>query len=624
MLLGPGDLLDRHYVIERCLAVGGAGLTYLARETDPEGAATGPRLAIKVLYSARAAGPFLRRLSNEAQILQELAHDHIVQLRGFVHRAGHEPYLVTLFEEGGSLSDHVKRVGPLDPGAAAAILKQILLALDVAHQSGVVHRDLKPDNVLLSSSVPADAIPHCRVADFGIAKVSGHVGTQLTSMGAFVGTPEYAAPEQFEGGSPGPPTDVFAAAGVLIFLLTGHPPFRFAHRADPSVCHREMLSQLPITLDDEQVRGTPEQLAQLQAVVHHLMATRPEQRWTIQQTLHALQPLLGAPRAKPLGTLDADEITVTKPPRGAPTPVHPSVADDPPAPPPSIVSSLVATSAPPSMASLNRPPPSMDAPHRAPTGAAHANTPAEPPEPVFQPIERAASPSPLESISDAPPPPFLRRRGATAPTMPPMPDGPPGTFTPPPAPPPFHPPTAPADSSTPSLDVPSPSSSVAPMGRRQTRPDGPRSSGSRALGCVRASLVGIVVVALAGSAAATLVLAVAAWSLGWFGGSIVTEPVVVEDTLEQRYREAPDLPADQRSSLFAAVQARAPSLREKCGSGAEVRADVLVDPRGKIVYAKVAAEGLGPVAGDCVQRGLERTTAAGIRQEGRAKVSFRF
>ena len=79
-------MLDRHYVIERALAVGGAGLTYLAREVGPAGEPAGPKLAIKVLYQQRDKGDFLRRLANEAQILQELAHSHIVECRGFVHR----------------------------------------------------------------------------------------------------------------------------------------------------------------------------------------------------------------------------------------------------------------------------------------------------------------------------------------------------------------------------------------------------------------------------------------------------------------------------------------------------------------------------------------------------------
>src|SRR5688572_21723832 len=247
VVLDTGDVLDRRYQVERCLAVGGAGLTYLARELDERGVPIGPRVAIKVLYNARASGPFLRRLSTEAQILQELAHENIVELRGFVHRAGHEPYLVTRFEEGGSLSQHLDRVGAPPPPVAAAILRQILLGLDVAHQRGVVHRDLKPDNVLLASETERDRVPHVRVADFGIAKIAGGmVGDRLTRTGAFVGTPEYAAPEQFEGQNPTPATDVFAAGVLFVYLLTGKSPFDFSHRADIATSYEEMLAQLPL------------------------------------------------------------------------------------------------------------------------------------------------------------------------------------------------------------------------------------------------------------------------------------------------------------------------------------------------------------------------------------------
>jgi serine/threonine protein kinase len=227
-LLGRGDLLDRRYRVEHPLAVGGAGITYLAREVDDSGKAQGPLVAVKVLYQARASGPFLRRLSTEAQILQELAHPNIVELRGFVHRAGHEPYLVTRFEEGGNLSQHVDRHGPLPARVAAGVLRQVLLALDTAHQRGVVHRDLKPDNVLLRTHTIRSALPEVRVADFGIAKVvGGNLHSNVTRAGAFVGTPEYAAPEQFP--RPGPHAGDRRVRGGGAAVLP-------AHRAPPRSC----------------------------------------------------------------------------------------------------------------------------------------------------------------------------------------------------------------------------------------------------------------------------------------------------------------------------------------------------------------------------------------------------
>ncbi len=393
VVLGPSDLLDRRYRIERCLAVGGAGLTYLAQEVDPDGGPLGPRLAIKVLYSARATGPFLRRLSNEAQILQELAHDNIVQLRGFVHRTGHEPYLVTLFEEGGSLANHVARVGPLAPAAAAAVLRQILLALDVAHQRGVVHRDLKPDNVLLSEEVEAHEVPYVRVADFGIAKVSGGLSSKLTKVGSFVGTPEYAAPEQFEGQSPTPATDLFAAGGLLVFLLTGHPPVQFAHRNDIESSYEELLGQLPPTLDSREQPGISDaDRAIIEEVLAHMMATVADERWTVHQTLHALVPLLGRAAAENVRTLD---LTGT----GAPARAEAPVAEAPP------TFSIDPTEEEPLPRRVFSGPDEPDLPGLTPPEDALATQETPPSDETPGVVERTAPPEPVPADPVPPPPP---------------------------------------------------------------------------------------------------------------------------------------------------------------------------------------------------------------------------
>lgn len=332
-VLGKGDVLDRTYEVERCLAVGGAGLTYLGRELDPAGKPVGPRVAIKVLYTARAAGPFLRRLSTEAQILQELAHENIVELRGFVHRAGQEPYLVTRFEEGGSLVDHIERVGAVSPRVAVGILRQVLLGLDVAHQRGVVHRDLKPDNVLLSAVTPRDTIPRILVADFGIAKIAGGmVGERLTRMGSFVGTPEYAAPEQFEGQVPTPATDVFAAGGLFVYLLTGQPPFQFTHRADIATTYEEMQAQLPLKLPAlNYIEGDDATRALIREVLDQMLVIAQDRRATIHRVLALLSPLLD-PSIRSSATIDMSTSAVPTPPFLR-RPVLPT-GDAPPAPPP--------------------------------------------------------------------------------------------------------------------------------------------------------------------------------------------------------------------------------------------------------------------------------------------------
>ncbi len=245
-LLDGGEVIDRTYRIHERLAIGGAGVTYLAGELAQAGGdEVGPRVAIKVLYQQRDQGTFLRRLSTEAQILQALNHPNIVECRGFVHRAGHSPYLVTRYEEGGSLLDHIRRVGTLPIHVVAGIGRQICWALDVAHRQGVVHRDLKPENVLLVRAVALEVVPEVRVADFGIAKVYGSMGDRLTRVGAFVGTPQYAAPEQFEGLAPEPATDVYALGALLYFCLTARPIADFMAELEPDSQREHLVRHLP-------------------------------------------------------------------------------------------------------------------------------------------------------------------------------------------------------------------------------------------------------------------------------------------------------------------------------------------------------------------------------------------
>ncbi len=244
-LLGPGDVLDRHYRIRRVLALAGGGVTYAARALDALDAEAGPELAIKVLYAQRDSGEYLLRLANEAQVLRHLAHPHIVECMGFVHRDGAPPYLITRFERGGTLSEHVERVGPLRPDVAAAAALQIVRALQQAHAHAIVHRDMKPQNVLLRAPCDRDDVPALRVADFGIAKVRGGLGDGRTRAGAFIGTPEYAAPEQFEGQPPTPAADLYAAGAVFHALLTGRPSFTPTNRMDTTRSLDELLVAIP-------------------------------------------------------------------------------------------------------------------------------------------------------------------------------------------------------------------------------------------------------------------------------------------------------------------------------------------------------------------------------------------
>jgi serine/threonine protein kinase len=285
-LLAHGDLFDRHYLVSKRIAVAGAGICYEARESDASGDPIGESLAIKVLYTSRDSGPYLRRLASEAQILQDISHPNVLECRGFVNRMGHAPYLITRFERGGSLHDHVKHVGALPIPVAAAILRQVLSGLAQAHDRGIVHRDLKPQNVLLRAHVGRHEVPHALVADFGIAKVSGTLNEGLTQFGAFVGTPEFAAPEQFLGTAPTAATDVFAAGALLYYLITGGPPVRFTHRHDSSTCLEELLAALPPRLPE--AVSTARDRIQVEDLLEAMMRQDMEARCTVPTLVDAL------------------------------------------------------------------------------------------------------------------------------------------------------------------------------------------------------------------------------------------------------------------------------------------------------------------------------------------------
>jgi serine/threonine protein kinase len=290
-LLQDGEVFDRNYAIVRKLAMGGAGVTYLAKELDRSGQPAGPDLAIKVLLAHRDHGPYLKRLATEAGILRELDHPNIVQCLGFVHRSGHTPYLVTKFEAGGSLLDHVRRSGRLGIRTSAQIGRQICWALAVAHARDIVHRDLKPENVLLAGVVPVGEDPVVRVADFGIAKVEGSLGSGLTRMGAFVGTPQYAAPEQFASDRPTAATDVYAVGALLYFCIMARPVVQYADRLSLEDSLELLLQNLPPRV--ERPDQDPEDVRRMNAILEVAMAPEARARPGIEELDKQLAMLLG-------------------------------------------------------------------------------------------------------------------------------------------------------------------------------------------------------------------------------------------------------------------------------------------------------------------------------------------
>jgi serine/threonine protein kinase len=226
------------YEVIREIGRGGAGVVYEARQTG-----VNRTVAIKVLSAGQHAGADqLARFRAEAELVGRLQHPHIVQ----IYEAGLEngfPFLALEYMSGGSLRNRLNGA-PQSPEWSARLIEVLSRAVDAAHQAGVVHRDLKPGNVLFTSgksddpdlgatnaSWSAGEIP--KIADFGLAKalgesVNGANSDSLTRTGDILGTPSYMSPEQAAGRTDeiGPATDIYALGAILYELLTGRPPFR--------------------------------------------------------------------------------------------------------------------------------------------------------------------------------------------------------------------------------------------------------------------------------------------------------------------------------------------------------------------------------------------------------------
>ena len=204
------------YRIERRLGRGGMGIVYLAVEAGLE-----RRVALKLVAPDAAADDVFRaRFAHESRIAASIEHPNVVP----IYAAGeHEgiPFIAMRYVSGSDLNRKLISGGRLEPRRAVALIGQVAAGLDAIHAAGLVHRDVKPANVLLSGS---EASEHAYITDFGVARnVASTSG--LTKTGRFVGTLDYVAPEQIRGGEIDARADVYALGCLLFKLLTGEVPF---------------------------------------------------------------------------------------------------------------------------------------------------------------------------------------------------------------------------------------------------------------------------------------------------------------------------------------------------------------------------------------------------------------
>jgi serine/threonine-protein kinase len=207
-----GTLLAGRYRLEDRIATGGMGTVWRARDELLQRS-----VAIKLLNEALAEDPLVaERFRREALTAASLSHPNMADVFDYVEGDGHRGIVMELVE-GETLAHRIARAGPLRVAEAVTVAVGVLDVLQAAHDAGVVHRDVKPSNIIVATDGAV------KVTDFGIARVAGDA--TLTKTGAMMGTPHYAAPEQVRGEPATAASDVYALGAVLYEALTAHRPF---------------------------------------------------------------------------------------------------------------------------------------------------------------------------------------------------------------------------------------------------------------------------------------------------------------------------------------------------------------------------------------------------------------
>src|SRR3954451_5912656 len=232
--------------IEGVLGRGGMGVIYRATELR-----LGRPVALKLIATEQASDPVVReRFEREARLTASIEHPNVVPVYAAGEEDGHL-YLVMRYVPGTDLHHLLKAASPprLEPARAASIIAQVADALDAAHAAGLVHRDVKPANVLIAGN-------HAYLSDFGITRVQAS-DTRITDSGNWIGTVDFMAPEHLRGEPTDARADVYALGCVLYTALTGTPPFRHdtvpatitAHLHDPPPRPSQAAVGVPVAFD---------------------------------------------------------------------------------------------------------------------------------------------------------------------------------------------------------------------------------------------------------------------------------------------------------------------------------------------------------------------------------------
>src|SRR4051794_20403476 len=344
------------YRIEGLAAQGGMGRLYRATQV-----ALNRPVALKLIVPELAGdADFRARFERESHLAASIDHPNVIP----VYEAGEADgrlFIAMRWVEGTDLRSLIASEARLEPTRVVAIVEQIGEALDAAHSGGLVHRDVKPANVLLTTTHGRE---HAYLADFGLTKKTTSK-TALTQTGRFVGTPDYMPPEQISGEPADARSDVYALGCLLFQALTGRPPYErdsevakmYAHLHDPPPSAVETVPGTPVGLD---------------AVISRALAKSADQRYPSAGDLcrAARAALTGAAPSQPERSL-ATGLAAPQPPQTAPTAAAGAAPTRPAAPPTVPAAPPTAPAAPPT--------------ERSPVPVASAPTPAGPPPPTAAP-----------------------------------------------------------------------------------------------------------------------------------------------------------------------------------------------------------------------------------------------
>jgi predicted Ser/Thr protein kinase len=287
-----GTVLSGRYRLKAKLGSGGMSTVYLARDETLD-----RPVAVKVMHREMSEQPDqLERFRREARAVAKLSHPNVVSVIDAGEDGGH-PYIVFEYVEGENLKQRIKRLGPLDTQEALAYAIEIARGLSVAHDRRMVHRDVKPQNVLI------DAEGRAKVTDFGIARQLEQHG--VTDTGRVLGTTDYVSPEQAMGHGVDPRSDVYSLGVVLYEMLTGDVPF--SADTQVGVAMKHVNEELP----DVQ-RRRPEISAATALTIERAASKDPEKRYkSVGEMVADLETALQVEAAR-AGSTEGEATTVLK------------------------------------------------------------------------------------------------------------------------------------------------------------------------------------------------------------------------------------------------------------------------------------------------------------------------